>query len=91
MERSLGVSKQDQDGIRDSLVTRGGLSNTKGIVSSITNTLSTFGRKFAGGIQTKKFAMWMIVVSVVLFFYLRHIQKKGPGKRELESLEKHGG
>ena len=99
MERTLGVSKAEQNNVRGSLVERGGLSGLGGVMGTMKGTMSTYGSKFGSGMKhgaqsvghfllSKSFAKWMIVVSVILFFYLRHVQKKGPGKRELESADK---
>ena len=84
MERTLGVSKAQQDNVRGSLVERGGLSNLKGALGTMKGTMSTYGSKFGSGVShagqslghvllSKSFAKWMIVVSVILFFYLRHV------------------
>ena len=50
MERTLGVSKAQQDNVRGSLVSNGGLSNLGGALSSMKGTMGTYGSKFGSGL-----------------------------------------
>ena len=50
MERTLGVSKAQQDNVRGSLVSNGGLSNLGGALSSMKGTMGTYGSKVGSGL-----------------------------------------